>query len=57
MLGSKRTHWGNRINKLADEEIKRIVNNSYVIVKKVLLDKRPLLYYLAKTLVGVSHSK
>ena len=34
-----------------DDEIERIVNNSYIIAKKVLLDNRPLLDHLAKTLV------
>merc|ERR1712151_317316 len=51
MLGTKKTHWGNRINKIVDDEIERIVNNSYIIAKKVLLDNRPLLNHLAKTLV------
>merc|ERR1712224_507559 len=50
-MGMRQTQWGTRILGDVDAEVERMVNNSYLTAKKVLTDNRPLLDYLAKTLV------
>mmetsp|Transcript_9484 Transcript_9484/g.19336 ORF Transcript_9484/g.19336 Transcript_9484/m.19336 type:complete len:696 (+) Transcript_9484:224-2311(+) len=42
--------WGGEINSVADAEIERLVNNSYLTAKKVLTDNRLLLNDLSKVL-------
>merc|ERR1719253_2542371 len=49
-LGQRRTQWGGKIMGDVDQEVERVVNNSYLIAKKILLENRPLLDHLAKTL-------
>merc|ERR1719436_743967 len=51
MLGQRRTTWGGRIMGSVEEEVERVVNNAYLIAKRVLSTNRELLDYLAKTLV------
>jgi cell division protease FtsH len=45
------TQWGNQIMGTVEEEVERLVNNSYLIAKKVLSDNRKLLDHLANTLI------
>merc|ERR1719148_523511 len=49
-MGQARTQWGGKIMGNVELEIERVVNNSYLIAKKILLENRPLLDHLAKTL-------
>merc|ERR1712151_633015 len=49
-MGQRRTQWGGKIMGNVELEIERVVNNSYLIAKKILLENRPLLDHLAKTL-------
>ena len=51
MMGSPRTHWGNKILGTVDSEVERLVNGSYNQAKEVLERNLPLLHHLAKTLV------
>lgn len=51
MMGQRPTQWGSKIMGSVDAEVERMVNNSYLIAKKVLTENRPLLDHLAKTLV------
>ena len=50
-MGQRGTQWGGKIMGSVDSEVERMVNNSYLIAKKVLTDNRPLLDHLAQTLV------
>jgi len=50
-MGQRRTQWGSRIMGNVDQEVERLVNNSYLTAKKLIVDNRPLLDHLAKTLV------
>jgi len=50
-MGMRQTQWGGRLMGDVDQEVERMVNNSYLTAKKVLTDNRPLLDHLAKTLV------
>jgi len=50
-LGQRRTQWGGRIMGNVEEEVERLVNNAYLICKKILTENRPVLDHLAKTLV------
>merc|ERR1712113_459715 len=50
-MGQQQTKWGSRIMGDVDAEVERLVNNSYVIAKKIIEDNRPLLDHLAKVLV------
>jgi cell division protease FtsH len=45
------TQWGNKIMSLVEEEVERLVNNSYLIAQKILKDNGALLEHLAKTLM------
>jgi cell division protease FtsH len=45
------TQWGGKIQKEVEEEVERLVNNSYLVAKKILTVNRPLLDHLAKTLM------
>ena len=45
------TNWGNRILGTVEEEVERLVNNSYLIAKRVLEDNRDLLDHLAGVLM------
>jgi len=50
-MGQSQTSWGGNISSTADGEIERLVNNSYMLAKKVLLDNKDLFMHLSKTLV------
>jgi len=45
------THWGQKIMTVVEEEVERLVNNSYVIAKKILNTNRALLEHLTKVLM------
>ena len=45
------TQWGNKIMGTVEEEVERLVNNSYIIAKKILTDNRDLLEHLTKVLM------
>ena len=47
----RQTMWGNKILGTVEEEIERLVNNSYLIAKQVLNDNRDLLEHLTKVLI------
>ena len=50
-MGQRPTQWGGKIMSNVDSEIERLVNNSYLTAKNILMLNRPLLDHLAKTLV------
>merc|ERR1712086_1238792 len=50
-MGQQRTQWGSKIMGTVDEEVERLVNNSYLKAKQILTENRALLDHLAKTLV------
>uniref|UniRef100_A0A7S1ZKP3 AAA+ ATPase domain-containing protein n=1 Tax=Trieres chinensis TaxID=1514140 RepID=A0A7S1ZKP3_TRICV len=50
-MGTPQTRWGSKIMGTVDSEVERLVNNSYLKAKQILLDNRTLLDHLAKTLV------
>jgi len=52
LLGSPRTHWGQKILGTADAEKERLVKASYVKAKQILENNLPLLHHLAQTLVA-----
>jgi cell division protease FtsH len=45
------THWGNKIMYVVEEEVERLVNNSYLLAKKILNDNRELLDHLTRVLM------
>jgi cell division protease FtsH len=52
MMGmGQRSPWGNKILGTVEEEVERLVNNSYLIAKQILNDNRPLLEHLTATLM------
>merc|ERR1712087_898694 len=51
MMGRRPTMWGNDILSVADQEIERLVNNSYLIAKKIINDNRELLEHLTEALM------
>lgn len=51
MMLRRPTTWGNKIMGTIEEEVERLVNNSYIIAKKVLEDNRDLLEHLTQTLI------
>jgi cell division protease FtsH len=51
MLGSRRTHWGQKILGKVDAEVERLVNGSYCKAKEILENNMDLLHHLAKVLV------
>jgi cell division protease FtsH len=50
MMGQRRT-WGNKVMSNVEQEVERLVNNSYIIAKQILNDNRELLDHLAATLI------
>ena len=50
-MGQQRTQWGSKIIGTVDEDVERLVNNSYLKAKQILTENRALLDHLAKTLV------
>jgi cell division protease FtsH len=51
MMMRRPTQWGNKIMGVVEEEVERLVNNAYLVAKKILLDNRDLLEHLTKTLM------
>jgi len=51
LLGRRGIKWGEEINAVVEEEVERLVNNSYLIAKKILLDNRVLLEKLTADLM------
>ena len=47
----RQTMWGNKILGTVEEEVERLVNNSYLIAKQILNDNRDLLEHLTKVLI------
>merc|ERR1712183_730660 len=47
----RQTMWGNKILGTVEEEVERLVNNSYLIAKMVLDENRELLHHLTKVLI------
>merc|ERR1712127_172078 len=50
-MTQRQTMWGNKILGTVEEEVERLVNNSYLIAKKILADNNDLLEHLTKTLL------
>ena len=50
-MGTRQTTWGSKIMGNVDQEIERLVNNSYITAKNILSQNLDLLEHLAKTLV------
>ncbi|KAL7451934.1 hypothetical protein ACHAWC_003692 [Mediolabrus comicus] len=50
-MGQRSTQWGSKIMGEVDQEVERLVNNSYLTAKRILSENMPLLHHLAKTLV------
>ena len=51
MMVQRQTQWGNKILGTVEEEVERLVNNSYLIAKRILSDNRELLEHLTKVLL------
>jgi cell division protease FtsH len=51
MMLRRPTQWGNKMLGTVEEEVERLVNNSYLIAKKILEDNRDLLEHLTRTLI------
>jgi len=45
------TQWGNKIMGTVEEEVERLVNNAYLIAKKILMDNTDLLEHLTQVLM------
>jgi cell division protease FtsH len=51
MMLRRPTQWGNKIMGTVEEEVERLVNNAYLVAKKILTENRDLLEHLTKTLM------
>jgi cell division protease FtsH len=51
MMMRRSTTWGNTMMGTVEEEVERLVNNSYIIAKKILTENRDLLDHLATVLM------
>jgi cell division protease FtsH len=51
MMLRRPTQWGNKIMGTVEEEVERLVNNAYLVAKKILTENRALLEHLTKTLM------
>ena len=51
MMLQRQTMWGNKILGEVEQEVERLVNNSYLIAKQILQNNRDLLDHLAATLI------
>merc|ERR1712228_13707 len=47
----RQTTWGNKISGVVEQEVERLVNNSYLIAKRILNDNRELLEHLTRVLM------
>lgn len=50
-MSMQQTIWGNKILGEVEQEVERLVNNSYLIAKQILQNNRDLLDHLAATLI------
>merc|ERR1712084_70946 len=50
-MGQSQMGWGAKVSSAVDGEIERLVNNSYLVAKNVLLENKGLLNHLSKVLV------
>jgi len=50
-MGQSQMGWGAKVSSAVDGEIERLVNNSYLVAKNVLLENKALLNHLSKVLV------
>jgi cell division protease FtsH len=51
MRGQRPTMWGNKVMGTVEAEVERLVNNSYLVAKRILNENRDLLEHLTKTLM------
>jgi cell division protease FtsH len=51
MMLRRPTQWGNRIMGVVEEEVERLVNNSYIVAKKIVSENRDLLEHLKNVLM------
>lgn len=51
MMMPRQTKWGNKIMGDVEQEVERLVNNSYLIAKQILESNRELLDHLAAVLI------
>ncbi len=51
MMLQRPTQWGNKILGTAEEEVERLVNNSYLVAKQIITDNRDLLEHLTAELM------
>merc|ERR1712087_241239 len=51
MMMQRPTQWGNKMLGTVEEEVERLVNNSYIIAKQVLTDNKDLLEHLTAELL------
>jgi cell division protease FtsH len=51
MMLRRPTQWGNKIMGVVEEEVERLVNNSYIVAKKIISENRDLLEHLKNVLM------
>jgi cell division protease FtsH len=51
MMMQRPTQWGNKLLGTVEEEVERLVNNSYLVAKTILRDNRDLLEHLTAVLI------
>merc|ERR1712194_877666 len=51
MMGRRRSPWGNKVMGTVEQEIERLVNNSYLTAKEILTENRELLDHMAEVLM------
>ncbi|CAB9516060.1 zinc metalloprotease FTSH, chloroplastic [Seminavis robusta] len=51
MMLRRPTQWGNKLMGTIEEEVERLVNNSYLVAKKILSENKDLLDHLANVLM------
>ena len=51
MMLQAQTMWGDKISKEVEDEIERLVNNSYIIAKTILTENKELFEHLTKVLL------
>jgi cell division protease FtsH len=50
-MRQRQTMWGNKILGTVDEEVERLVNNSYLVAKQIVTENRDLLEHLTQKLM------
>merc|ERR1719148_354932 len=51
MMAGRKSQWGAELNNIVEEEVERLVNNSYLIAKKILTDNKELFQELTDDLM------